>query len=454
MEYKDKTITIMGLGIAGGAVEDALFFVRHGAKVVVTDLKPENELERSLKRLQNEQNITLHLGGHQKQDFTDVDLVIQNPSVPKESPYLEIAQNAGVRVEMGSGIFAENADLNKVIGVTGTKGKSTTTALIHRVLQIKYPDAYHGGDVDGSPLKFVEQNQKGIWGVLEISSWRLEGMAPHKKSPHISVITNIAEDHLNRYETYQDYIDAKKLIVEFQNKNDIAILNYDDPELRAMARTLSSRIVWVSAQQKPIQESGCYRKNGVVYCRNEQFEYSTLNTKIIQHPTNVLIALTVAEIFSIDITQAKQAIESFEGLFGRLQFVKKIGDTSFYNDTTATNPYATLQSINILDSENLALIVGGQDKNMDFTHLAVALEYVPFVFVLPGTGSDKLLEQAQKRHIDHLVQVESLEDAVSKAYEQKPHAILFSPATASFNLFKNEFERGEHFIDIVNNLQQ
>ena len=397
MKYKNKTVTIMGLGIAGGAVEDALFFAQQGARVIVTDLKPEQELSKSMKMLQNEPNITFHLGGHQKQDFTDVDLVIQNPGVAHNSPYLQFAHNAGVRVEMGSGIFVENADMSNLIGVTGTKGKSTTSALIYRILQIKYPDAYHGGDVDGSPLKFVEQNQKGIWGVLEISSWRLEGMAPHKKSPHISVITNIEQDHLNRYASFQDYVNAKKIIVEFQNKNDIAILNYDDPELKKIAKTLASQVMWVSAEQKPNNgKLGCYKDNGIVYCKNEQFEYRQLKTKTIHHPVNIMIALTVADILDIPMQQAKQAIESFEGLFGRLQFVKKVHNTSFYNDTTATNPYATLQSINVLDSENLALIVGGEDKNMDFIHLAIALEYIPFVFVLPGTASDKLLHQAPK----------------------------------------------------------
>lgn len=446
----------MGLGIAGGAAQDALFFARQGADVIVTDVKPEKELERSIQMLQNEQNITFHLGGHQKQDFTDVDLVIQNPGVAHTSPYLQLARNAGVRVEMGSGVFAENADMSKIIGVTGTKGKSTTSALIHRVLQTQYPSAYHGGDVDGSPLKFVEQNQNGDWGVLELSSWRLEGMAPHKKSPHISVITNIAEDHLNRYASYQDYINAKKIIVEFQNKDDIAILNYDDSELQNIAHSLNSKVVWVSAYQKPSNggEVGCYKKNGTVYCKNEQFEYATLKTQATHHPINIMISLTIADIFNIPILKARQAIESFEGLFGRLQRVKKIGNTLFYNDTAATNPYATLQSINILDSENLALIVGGEDKNMDFTHLAVALEYVPFVFVLPGSGSDKLLHQARKHNITHLVQVESLDQAVREAYAKKPQSVLFSPAAASFNMFRNEFERGEQFIDIVNTLQQ
>ena len=167
-----------------------------------------------------------------------------------------------------------------------------------------------------------------------------------------------------------------------------------------------------------------------------------------------MITLTVADIFDIPISQARQALESFEGLFGRLQRIRHLQNTSFYNDTAATNPYATMQSINVLGSNNLALIVGGEDKNMDFNDLAGALQYIPFVFVLPGSASNKLLDGARKHHIDHLVQVNSLEEAVHKAYDQKPDSVLFSPAAASFNMFKNEFERGERFIDIVNKIPE
>ena len=249
----------MGLGIAGGAVEDALFFVRQGAQVTVTDLKQEQDLERSVRKLQN-MGVVFHLGGHQKQDFIDADLIIQNPGVAHNSPYLQIARENNIPIEMGIGVFVQQADMSNIIGVTGTKGKSTTSALIHRVLQLKYPDAYHGGDVDGSPLKFLEQNQQGALGVLELSSWRLEGMKPYKKSPHIGVITNIEEDHLNRYENYQAYKDAKKILVEFQNQHDIAILNYDDEDVREIAHHISSRVIWFSNKHKPIHtigESGC-----------------------------------------------------------------------------------------------------------------------------------------------------------------------------------------------------
>lgn len=150
IDFTGKRVTVMGLGIAGGAVEDALFFIEHGARVTVTDMKDARELSRSLARLEGKE-VELHLGGHREEDFANADLIIRNPGVPENSPYLQIAREHNVPIEMGSGIFARYADMSRLIGVTGTKGKSTTTALIHRILLRKDPRAYHGGDVDALP---------------------------------------------------------------------------------------------------------------------------------------------------------------------------------------------------------------------------------------------------------------------------------------------------------------
>ncbi|MEX0916838.1 MAG: Mur ligase family protein [Candidatus Spechtbacterales bacterium] len=310
IDFSGKRVTIMGLGIAGGGVADALFFLRAGAQVTVTDKKNEVELARSLEQLKGEP-ITFHFGGHQDQDFIDTDLVVRNPGVPENSPYLQMARSHGVPVEMGSGIFAEYADMSRLIGVTGTKGKSTTTALIHRVLQTKYPNAYHGGDVDGSPTLFIENANKGDWGVMELSSWRLEGMAPHKKSPHIAVITSIAQDHLNRYESYEAYKASKKLIFAFQNSDDFAILNYDSDYLRDAAPEVPSRIIWFSGTtrpQTPPGKIGCFIENGIIHYGEEEFPYKDLKTKTMHHPGNIAATLSVAMVLGILFTTAREAI--------------------------------------------------------------------------------------------------------------------------------------------------
>jgi len=455
IDFTGRRVTIMGLGIAGGAVADALFFIRAGATVTVTDMKSEAELSRSLEQLAGT-SVILHLGGHRDEDFSDADLIVRNPGVPDNSPYLAIAREHNVPIEMGSGIFAEYADMSHLIGVTGTKGKSTTTALIHRVLQKKYPDAYHGGDVDGSPVLFIDSANEGVWGVMELSSWRLEGMAPHEKSPHIAVITSIAQDHLNRYESYDAYKASKKLIFAFQAKDDIALLSYDSDYLRASAGEVPSRLVWFSGHERPATdggEVGCYIENGIVHYGDESFAYADLRTKTMHHPGNIAAVLTVAMLLEIPLADARAAIEDFEGLFGRLQKVNEVEGIPFYNDTTATNPYAATQSINAVGKENLALILGGEDKNLDFSELASALKDIPFVFVLPGTASDKLRAAAEAAGIAHLQQVQTLREAVESAYEASPRAVLFSPGAASFNMFKNEFDRGDQFILEVERLK-
>lgn len=451
VDFKGKRVTIMGLGIAGGGVADALFFLRAGAVVTVTDMKTEEELSRSLQQLAGHP-VTVHLGGHREEDFTQADLIVRNPGVPENSPFLVMARQSNVPIEMGSGIFAQYADMSNLIGVTGTKGKSTTTALIHRVLRIQHPDAYHGGDVDGSPTLFIDQANAGVWGVMELSSWRLDGMAPHGRSPHIAVITSIAQDHLNRYESYEAYKESKKIIFKFQKKDDIAILNYDSEYLRDSAHEVPSRLVWFSGverPQTPFGEAGCYIEAGIIHYGEETFPYARLNTKTLHHASNVAAALTVGLLLDIPFLEAKDAIEGFEGLFGRLQNVGEIEGIPFYNDTAATNPYATKQSIGTIGADNLALIVGGEDKELDFSELAEALADVPFIFVLPGTASDKLLKEMEHRGDARAVRVATLKEAVVSAFAARPAAVLFSPGAASFNMFKNEFDRGEQFIKEV-----
>ncbi|MYE38428.1 MAG: UDP-N-acetylmuramoyl-L-alanine--D-glutamate ligase [Candidatus Spechtbacteria bacterium SB0662_bin_43] len=453
MDLKNKTVVIMGLGLAGGGVEDALFCLRNGAIVIVTDTKEAHDLSRSLDALKGH-TVTLHLGGHVRKDFEAADLIIRNPAIPDTSPFLAIAREHNVPIEMGSGLFARAADMGKVIGVTGTKGKSTTTALIHCALQTKYPDAYKGGDVDGSPLKFLDHNRRGVWGVIELSSWRLEGMAPHKKSPHIAVITSIAQDHLNRYDSYDSYKAAKKIIVQFQSAHDFAILNHESEYLRSIAPRIASNILWFSGKQKPVSEFGkvgWYHEDGVLYGDKEQVAYKDIRCKAVHHPSNIAATLTVASLFDISLEDSLSAIQSFPGLFGRLQLVRTIQGIQWYNDTAATNPYAVQQSIDAIGTSNLAVIVGGEDKDLDFADLAKALKRVPFVFILPGSASEKIHRENTKYNAV-LVPVATVHEAVQKAYECSPRAVLFSPGAASFNMFKNEFDRGEEFIRCVTSL--
>ena len=416
-------------------------------------MKEEDDLREPLSILRGE-DVELHLGGHIDEDFKDVDLIIKNPAVPDNSPFLEIARKNGVQIEMGSGVFFQEADMSKIIGVTGTKGKSTTTALIYEVLKDSVPDMYKAGDVKRSPLHFLKYNKEGKMGVIELSSWRLEGVKPHKKSPHIAVITSIAQDHLNRYESYDKYKEAKKIIVDFQDENDYAFFHYESEYLHKIAPEVKSKIIWFSGEQKPepsVGEVGCYIKDGIIHINNEEYEYKEEEFRALHHPSNISATLSIAYFFDVPISEALENIKSFGGLFGRLQIVAEKDGIKWYNDTAATNPYATSQSINAVGKDDLALIVGGEDKEMEFDVLVENMVDVPFIFVLPGSASDKISKE-NERYGCELISVNDLREAVEKARDSGAKKVLFSPGSASFNMFKNEFDRGEKFIECVNSI--
>ncbi|MEX2008398.1 MAG: UDP-N-acetylmuramoyl-L-alanine--D-glutamate ligase [Candidatus Spechtbacterales bacterium] len=457
MDFRDKHITIMGLGVAGGAVEDALFFIRQGAHVTVTDTKTEAELASSVARLKG-QPVTLHLGGHREEDFTKADLILRNPAVPSNSPFLDTARRHHVPIEMGSGLFSELADLSKLIGITGTKGKSTTTALTHAVVRVRHPDAYCGGNVDGSPLKFVDEANRGQWGVMELSSWRLESMAEHEKSPHVALITNIAQDHLNRYERYEDYREAKKHIFRFQNKDDIAILNADDGYLLSVANEVPSTLLWFSVLGRPDAPGGSvgvYLKEGTLHYGEETALLAKLSMRAVHHPANIVAALTVGRVLDVPFAKALKAIAEVPTLPGRLEYVATVSGVAFYNDTTATNPYAAKTSLERMAIQgSVSIIVGGEDKRMDFSELAEALSQAKAVFVLPGTASEKLLAQVARLNVPHVTPVATLREAVEGAFASKADIVLLSPAAASFNMFVNEFDRGDTFVKEVQRLHQ
>ena len=413
----------MGLGLNGGAVEDALFFIRQGAHLTITDLKTARELAPSLQKLKA-CKARYVLGKHRKRDFISADLIIKNPGVPDNSPYLKIASAHGIPVDTSAGIFAELSDMSKVIGVTGTKGKSSTAALIHAVLNIKFPGAYFGGNIGSSPLKFLEKNKRGEWGVLELSSWQLQGMRPHKKSPGIAIITNIVPEHLNRHGTFENYINAKKNIFRYQHETDALFLNCDEALLRKISKKAPARVIMFSAKAAP---------------------------RSTHHPANVNAALAVAKFLDIDHMTAKAAINNFLGLEGRMQKIARIGSTEVYNDTTATHPYATQNSLSRLSGKKISLIVGGEDKNLDYAELARILLKIYKVVLLPGSASDKIMSRYIKLP-DNFIMASSLVQAVREGMATKPDILLLSPAAASFNMFKNEFDRGKKFTRIIKKL--
>jgi len=405
--FKDKKIVIMGLGLHGGGVGVAKFFHQQGAKLLITDLRSKRELKGSLERLKG-LPAEFVLGKHRKQDFIKPDLVIRNPGVPRESPYLKIAQDNNIPVKTDIDIFFDLCP-GQIIGITGTKGKSTTATLIYLLLKKKFPKTFLAGNIGISPLEILSKIDKKSKVVLELSSFVLENL---KKSPEIALITNLFPDHLNRYKSFKDYINAKKSIFKYQKENDILILNQTDPNTKRLSSEAKSKVYFF--------------KN-----------------------TNQAAAVKVAELFKVSSKDIEQVISNFKGIPNRQESIGLKKGVRYINDTTATTPNSVIMAIKRFSGSDIILIAGGDDKELSYKELAREIKKnVKHLILLPGTASQKIKRELGSFKIEF---VKSMKQAVKKTAKlaKKKEIVLLSPGAASFNLFKNEFDRGRQFIKEV-----
>ncbi len=430
-EFKNKKVVVMGLGIHGGGLGVTQFFAKLGAKVTVTDMKTADDLKPSIAKLKKFASIRYVLGGHREEDFKNADLIVQNPGVRRESPYLKIAKKHGVPIHTEISLFFLWC-MNPIIGVTGTKGKSTTTNLIREILETQYR-VHMGGNIRIPILGFLEKAKKNDLILLELSSWQVESLKTVEKSPAVAVITNIEHDHLNTYDSFDDYAKAKKLIYAYQNPRDHLVL----PKKLAYLKEEGVGKVHIFAYTKKLDAQ--LRAKG----------YKLVGKHMIE---NAACALSIAKIFQIDEVKAMRAIAKAKPLFGRLEVVRKMPKATWINDTCSTAPYSTAQSISAFPKERLVLIAGGTDKALPYEELARTINRnVRDLILLSGSATEKLKSHLRKDFIE----TKSLKDAIGAAHllTRRGDTVLFSPAAASFELFKNEFDRGEKFVSLVKKLK-
>lgn len=466
-EFKNKKITIIGLGLHGGGVAAAKFFSKLGARVLVTDLRTKEELKESIEALKD-YPLKYVLGQHRPEDFSNADLVLKNPAVPENSKYLEIARKNKVPIETDIGIFFELCPA-PIIGATGTKGKSTTVSLIAKILSREYENVFLAGNIRTSVLEKINKIKKEDLIVLELSSWQLAGLRPHQKSPHWAVITNILPDHLNRYKNMAEYLEDKKQIFKWQKKGDYLVLNYDDEVVRAMApEAKRSEIFYYSQQKQAPNFNGVFLDGEKIFFGSEEKEICSLSDIQLlgrHNIGNVLASVTLAKILDISRKSIKKALNQFKGLEGRLELVRTLADVKFVNDTAATMPEASLaalDSFSVNGQKKIILIAGGADKNLDFAKLAEGiLKMVKVLVLLDGTATAKLIEAVKKKielssygEFKIIGPLQSMKEAVEQARSQSEPGdiVLLSPACASFGLFRHEFERGEAFNQAVEKL--
>jgi len=473
-DFKDKKITVMGIGLHGGGVGVIKFLAAQGAKVLATDLRTASELRESLEILKD-LPVEYVLGRHRLEDFTKTDLVIKNPAISEDSKFLKAAKHAGIKIETDIGIFFELCPA-PIIGITGTKGKSTIASVLAHIFNYskQFPQVVLAGNIRSSVLEKLPEITKDSIVILELSSWQLADAKTHKISPYIALITNILNDHMNRYKNIDDYIEDKKNIFKFQGVNDYLFLNYEERILKNFASQTKSKIYFYGGKDDEMLNTklpqlnqtpriGAYLKGNKIYFgANSESVCLIKDIKLAgrHNLINILAAISVVKLYNISNHKIKLALQKFEGIEGRLQQIAEINGIKYINDTASTAPdaaIAAINTINNLDSlkvKNLILISGGTDKNLDFTDMGKAIdEKCKIIILLPGSATDKIkkaigpkTESWQVPNMDKAVQLAA---ALAKPGE----TVLLSPGCASFGLFRHEFERGEAFNNAVSFLK-
>ena len=436
-DYKNKKVLIMGFGLQGRGVQDAIFFAEIGAKVLVTDLKTKKELIPSINQLKN-LDVKMVLGQHRKKDILSADLILRNAAVPWNYPYLNLARKRKIAIEMDESLFARYAEV-KIIGITGTRGKSTTTTLIFNILKNAGLSVYLGGNILGiATLPLLKKIKKNDILIAELSSWQLQGFGQNKISPYMAVMTNIYQDHLNHYSSMKSYIEDKKTIFKYQTKKDFLFLNYDDERLRKLAKQAKSQVVYYNKSDFP--------KNLKLKIRGDH------------NKLNIVAALKVIEVLKVNKQVALKTIADFKGLPFRLETIANIKGVEYINDSTSTTPAAGIAALTSF-SKPVLLIAGGSSKNLNMSLFAKMIaQKVKSVVFLKGEETNNLSNLVKKYGGKEKIigTFPSIKDAVLeiKTLAKTGDAVLLSPGCASFGMFKNEFDRGKKFNQLISSFKK
>ncbi|MFZ3044264.1 MAG: UDP-N-acetylmuramoyl-L-alanine--D-glutamate ligase [Minisyncoccia bacterium] len=430
--FRDKKITLMGLGLLGRGVGDARYLAECGAEVIVTDLKSREELIDSVVQLESFPNITFALGEHRLEDFRDRDLILKAAGVPLDSPYIAEAKKNNIPVHMSADLFVEISGI-QTIGVTGTRGKSSVTHMVDAILKEAGKKVLLGGNVRGvSTLALLAEATPEHSAVLELDSWQLQGFGEARMSPHIAVFTTLYPDHQNYYkENPEAYLADKANIFLYQKEGDTLILGKQCAPtiIDRYGERIESKTLVVDETKLP--------------------DTWTLKIPGMHNRYNAALALAVARALGVDDSVSRTVLESFTGVPGRLELIREVHGVKVYNDTTATTPEATLAALAALDPARTVLIMGGADKGLDMNTLLLKLGEVKRVILLAGSGTSRILEFVPNASV-----FDDLSKAVHEAFvgTESGDVVLLSPAFASFGMFKNEYDRGDQFNTIVQSL--
>lgn len=449
MELNDKNVLVVGLARTGVAV--VRFLAKHGALVTVTDMRDEEKLAESLSELADLE-INLELGRHVAHSFLMADLIVVSPGVPMDIKPLEMARSQHRRVVSEVELASWFIDA-PMVAITGTNGKTTTTTLTGEIFAACGFETFVGGNIGRPLIELASSGEKVERAVVELSSFQLEGIESLR--PTVAVLLNLTEDHLDRYASFQEYIDAKLRIFENQTAEDFAVLNIDDPLVAACAPKLKARVFPMSRLTE-LEEGISYRDGFITFAHQGKvlrFGTEGFRLKGVHNLDNIMASLAATLLLRCDGDCAYQAVKSFKGLPHRMEFVTEFNGVAWYEDSKGTNVGSVVKSLESFDG-NITLIAGGKDKGGSYEPLAQLVADRVSHLILIGEARVRMSEALGHLTDAHLTS--SLEEAVALAgrLSTPGGVVLFSPACSSFDMFKDYAERAERFKAAVRALEK
>ncbi len=448
---KKQRVLVFGTGMSG--ISAAKFMQALGASVILYDENPKLKIEKIRGKLSdNEENIEICNQKLSEEELGELDLVILSPGVPLDLPMVAKMKELGIEV-IGEIEMAYRYAKGDVLAITGTNGKTTTTALLGAIMKAYRSETYVVGNI-GKPFADVvlHASEKAIY-VLEASSFQLETI--HTFAPKVSAVLNVTPDHLNRHHTMEAYIEAKERIAMNQTDTGYCVLNYEDDVVRKMAEKTKATVMYFSSQRA--LDRGMYLEQGnIVYHYGEKQilchidELQVLGT---HNHENVMAAATMALAYGVPIDVVREVVCSFSGVEHRIEFVREVNGVTYYNDSKGTNPDAAIKAIQAMNRPTI-LIGGGYDKASSYEEWIMAFDGKVKQFVLTGQTRFKIQDAAKQCGFEDTILVEDFEDAVNTCVRlaQEGDSVLLSPACASWGTFRNYEERGDKFKELINNL--
>ena len=448
MEVKGKKVLVVGLARTGVAALQ--FLVKRGAKVKVSEMKTAGELASTLAPLRG-LPVDWELGQHTAAFFTDVDLIVISPGVPMSIPALGRARGAGIPI-LGEVELAYRFLRRPLIAITGTNGKTTTTTLIGEMLRASGKKVFVGGNIGNPLIAYIEGPQDDDWVVAEISSFQLEGIVEFR--PKVSALLNITEDHLDRYDSFSDYIATKARIFANQQKEDYALLNADDPIAGSFAQGMEPQVILFSAL-RPVPFGSFLTREGIFFQgmngTKEKYELSRLKIKGAHNLENLMAAIAVGKMCGCPQEALQKAMNEFPGIEHRLEWVLRLDGVNYFNDSKGTNVGSVVKSLKSFE-EPVILIAGGKDKGGDYGPLKELIARRVKGMALIGEARERMFSALGS--LTETAKLGTLEEAIHWAQSKAGpgDVVLLSPACSSYDMFNNYQERGKRFKEIIHHM--